>query len=468
MFSSGPDSGVSVTQKREVLSSVMRMRSRQLVPILVVLVMAFGAGASSGQTTTVARPGPARERLDWLVGQMNDSKANEASVRAGFAPSFLVAVPISEIGRVLATIVGGRTGWRVADDGQLGAISGDATISSSDGTKVLAKIGVEPKGAHRITTLFLKPLPSDKPITMSSFDASLRKLGPTAAFGLYDVTKGKCELIHGVDETRPMPIASTFKLWILAALGSEIQAGRASWDETMPIQRALISTPNGEIANAKLGTKVSLRRLAELMISVSDNSATDHLLHRIGRTKVEQAMRDAGVADPSRNIPMISTRELFLMKRGNKVPADVYLKLDEAGRRKALDTTLAGITWSDDPKAAQNTATPAAIDTIEWFASPLDQCRTQLRLAQLATRHGLEPIADFLRKNPGMQFGPEWTDVRFKGGNEAGVVFASWRLVRNDGRLFVLAGGVANPKERVDDLAAFQTLSGGARLVPAA
>ncbi len=287
------------------------------------------------------------------------------------------------------------------------------------------------------------------------------------AFGLYDVTKGDCRLVHGVNDKRVMPIASTFKLWILAALGTEIQAGRASWDETIKVQRALISTPDGEIANAKPGTKVSLRRLGELMISVSDNSATDHLLNRVGRVKVEQAMRDAGVAAPVRNIPILSTREVFLIKRGSKVPAEAYLKLDTAGRREALDTTLAGVTWADDPKATQNTNRPASIDTIEWFASPLDQCRTQLRLADLASRKGLGPIAGILRENPGMQFGPEWTDVRFKGGSEAGVFFLSWRLVGKDGWVFVLAGGVTNPTGSVDQEQAVDTIASGIRLVRA-
>ncbi len=137
---------------------------------------------------------------------------------------------------------------------------------------------------------------------------------------------------------------------------------------------------------------------------------------------------------------MLSTQEVFLIKRGAKVPAEAYLKLDTAGRRKALDTTLAGITWADDPRATQNTNRPAGIDTIEWFASPLDQCRTQLRLADLASRKGLGPIADILRQNPGGSFGPEWPDVRHKGGSEAGVLFVSWRLVGKDGRVLVLAG----------------------------
>jgi len=38
---------------------------------------------------------------------------------------------------------------------------------------------------------------------------------------------------------------------------------------------------------------------------------------------------------------------------------------------------------------------------LEWFATPGDMCRTQVYLAELATRPGLEPVADILSINPG-------------------------------------------------------------------
>jgi beta-lactamase class A len=435
--------------------------------MLVSLLLGLASAPAGSQSTTSAPPSPARERLTWLVGQMNSDTASEASITAGFAPRFLAAIPFPQLATVLVSVVGNRTGWRVVDDRGVNQLAGYAVLASSDGTKADVTLYVEPDGEHRITGLRIALAKSSPPITAETFDASFQKLGPIVAFGLYDITKGDCRLVYGVNAKQVMPIASTFKLWVLAALGTEIQSGRASWDETMKVQRALISTPNGEIANAKPGTNVSLRRLAELMISVSDNSATDHLLHRVGRVRVEEAMRNAGVAASERNIPMLSTREVFLIKRGTKVPAETYLKLDIAGRRKALDT-LAGITWADDPRATQNTNTPASIDTIEWFASPLDQCRTQLRLADLGSRKGLGPIADILRKNPGTQFGPEWTDVRFKGGSEAGVLFVSWRLVAKDGRVFVMAGGVANPNALIDEATAIATIAAGTRFVSAA
>lgn len=425
--------------------------------------------AASSGTASTAEPStppadPVRERLDWLLGLINGGPPDMGTVSAGFAPSFLAAVPVTVLVTSVASAVEGGTQWRVdTPDGADPA----PVIVSAEGSRLRVRLAVEPDGAHRITGLLLEPIvfPDGVRVDAELFDRTLRSLAPRVSFGLYDVTDGSCRLVHGIDAETPRPVGSAFKLWVLAALAEEIDAGRATWDETMPVSDALQSSSDGEIATMAAGTPVTLRRYAELMIAISDNSATDHLLHRIGRETVERAMRASGVADTERNVPMLSTRELFLLKWGRTLPASAYLAMDTAARRRALDTTLAGVGLVADGVATADTTRPAMIDEIEWFASPLDQCRTQLRLAELARRPGLEPVADILRANPGLPFDPAWTDVRFKGGSEAGVVFGSWRLTRNDGRTVVLAGGASDPAAPVPTLHAMSVVGRGIELL---
>lgn len=58
-------------------------------------------------------------------------------------------------------------------------------------------------------------------------------------------------------------------------------------------------------------------------------------------------------------------------------------------------------------------------------------------------------------KEPGAPFEPEtWTEVRYKGGNEPGVLALAWWLERSDGRQFVMATGISNPEAPVDESAA--------------
>src|SRR3546814_8402119 len=52
-------------------------------------------------------------------------------------------------------------------------------------------------------------------------------------------------------------------------------------------------------------------------LSVSDNGATDTLIHLLGRDAIEARMRAAGHSDPSRNIPFLTTVEAFALKGNN-------------------------------------------------------------------------------------------------------------------------------------------------------
>jgi len=66
--------------------------------------------------------------------------------------------------------------------------------------------------------------------------------------------------------------------------------------------------------NLPEGERFSLLHYAERMISVSDNTATDHLIHRLGREAVEAeltVLRNSAVA---RNEPFLTTREPFALE----------------------------------------------------------------------------------------------------------------------------------------------------------
>ena len=120
------------------------------------------------------------------------------------------------------------------------------------------------------------------------------------------------------------------------------------------------------------------------MISVSDNTATDHLIDLVGRDRVEQALTDLGHSDPAATIPMPTTRELFVIKTN----PDLLARYEAAGvdERRAL---LAGeVAAAPLPSVADFPTNPTAVTTVEWFASPADLCRALVALDDLATRPG--------------------------------------------------------------------------------
>jgi Beta-lactamase enzyme family/ORF 12 gene product N-terminal len=428
------------------------------------------ATPTTDSSEVVEAPGAARERVEWLVGLMNSVNGDPAVVAAGFTPEFLAEVPVGEIVSAFGSMIGSDTGWSVSDPDDLDELGGVVTISSTQGRQIKLDVTVENAVPHRISSLRAEPVIPEvfapgEAVTGAAIDDKLNAEGELAGYGLFDISDGTCRLVHGLEPDRALPLGSTFKLWVLAALASEIEAGRASWDEILVVDDGLKSSSDGEISSLTAGTPVTLQRYAELMISISDNSATDHLLARLGRLTVEAAMVDAGVADPAANVPMLSTRELFVLKFGRSVAAADYLALPAQERRTLLDDRIADLTLAAELDPTFQPTSPTHISDLEWFASPSDMCRTHLRLAELATHPGLEPVADILTANPGVSFGPEWEDVRYKGGSEPGVLFTAWRLQHRDGRVFVVAGGVADTQHLVDEIGVVTLLSSAVRLV---
>src|SRR5690606_31011699 len=110
-------------------------------------------------------------------------------------------------------------------------------------------------------------------------------------------------------ETDPQPIGSQFKLWVLGALARQIADGTVAWDQTLTVEADDQSMGNaeGSLQVVAPGTEVTVEEAATLMISISDNTATDLLVDLVGRDAVEEQMRE-WVADPAPNEPFLTTK----------------------------------------------------------------------------------------------------------------------------------------------------------------
>ncbi len=79
----------------------------------------------------------------------------------------------------------------------------------------------------------------------------------------------------------PVRTASTIKLPILCGVAAEVAAGRASWDEKLTIRATDKVSGSGVLTEFADGTALPLRDLTNLMIVVSDNTATNVVLERV-------------------------------------------------------------------------------------------------------------------------------------------------------------------------------------------
>lgn len=94
----------------------------------------------------------------------------------------------------------------------------------------------------------------------------------------------------GVRADERVRTASTIKLPIACALAREVAAGRARWDERLAIRAESKVSGSGVLSELTSGETISLRDAMTLMIIVSDNTATNLILDRIGADTVNDYM----------------------------------------------------------------------------------------------------------------------------------------------------------------------------------
>ena len=275
---------------------------------------------------------------------------------------------------------------------------------------------------------------------------------------------GSCSPVVERASTELLPIGSAFKLYVLGAVVTMIEDGELGWDDPVEIRDELDSLPSGETQDDPAGSTLSVRELATRMISISDNTATDHLVDLVGRDRVEEALVTLGHSDPAATTPMLTTREMFVIKTDPDLLAR-YQAADAAARRALLDGEVAAAPL---PAVTDLPTGPTAVTTVEWFASPADVCRALVTLDDLAEQPGLEPIRDVLSDNSGAVTEADFERILFKGGSEPGVLFAGWLATRPDGSRIVVTGGVADETAPVDPqarqlLALGLTLADGCR-----
>ncbi|PMB38224.1 serine hydrolase [Fischerella thermalis CCMEE 5205] len=92
------------------------------------------------------------------------------------------------------------------------------------------------------------------------------------------------------------PAASTIKFPILVALFEEVDAGRIQLNETLVMRRDLMTGGSGTLQYKRPGTKLSVLETATKMITISDNTATNMIIDRLGgKAKLNQRFRSWGL-----------------------------------------------------------------------------------------------------------------------------------------------------------------------------
>lgn len=78
------------------------------------------------------------------------------------------------------------------------------------------------------------------------------------------------------------PAASLIKIPIAIVLLQEIDKGRINWDQLLTLKRYHLAGGAGYLRTKKLGTKVKLKEVFKLMLTISDNTAANMIIDLLG------------------------------------------------------------------------------------------------------------------------------------------------------------------------------------------
>jgi beta-lactamase class A len=98
-----------------------------------------------------------------------------------------------------------------------------------------------------------------------------------------------------------LPAASTIKLAILAALYREVDEGRIDLDTEVAVESGVKVQGSGVLTWMKDGLRIPIRDVAYLMISISDNTASNMLIDLVGMDRIRATVADLGLPDMALN-----------------------------------------------------------------------------------------------------------------------------------------------------------------------
>jgi len=136
-----------------------------------------------------------------------------------------------------------------------------------------------------------------------------RGVGGTLGITALDLATGERAAVRAEE---PFPLASVFKVAVMVATLRAVDAGEVRLDERLALSES-DKSPGGTLIHCHAGLRPTVRDLLYLMITLSDNTATDMVWRRLGLSAVNGAMRELGLSSIDCFMP---NREFFLIEAG--------------------------------------------------------------------------------------------------------------------------------------------------------
>lgn len=385
-------------------------------------------------------PGVLNPRLAWFLGELAAGETTtEAEVLEHFDASWLAVNNVPTTITFINSVRNSYPNARITDLISHTPIRLTALIDTpgtgfpagfmSFGTRWAAPARINLLGVSTFNGSVMFPI--DQTLTM---DQAADKVLTLSTDGAMVVARarpdGTCTTLTGRNETAPRATGSVFKNWVVGGVAQGIMAGTLSPTENLTMTSGLLA-PGGVINAEPVNTVFPANELTTLMQGISDNTATDLLLNRVGRTSVESLVVDWGMPLPPASntlLPFMGISQNFHLFRSFPLATSQnWLTLTEAqqeafftGSILPLGNTFGAFFHAD------------LLSQVTWRASPIDICRAYAGL-RFRTYAGSDAFRVVDRAMSAQAAQPnvraEWDRVWYKGGSLASNALGTHVLV---------------------------------------
>jgi beta-lactamase class A len=155
---------------------------------------------------------------------------------------------------------------------------------------------------------------------------------------ILDLNSGQKLLLHA-DEVFPQ--ASSIKIAVLAELYRQAQQGKLRLSERYTVQASDLVPDSDIMGGLTPGvTQLTLRDLAVMMVAVSDNSATNVLIDRLGRENVNALLDSLGLSHTRLLRKMMDLKAASEGRENISTPGEMMTLLEDLYRGKVLSKDL--------------------------------------------------------------------------------------------------------------------------------
>src|SRR6476469_7561746 len=155
---------------------------------------------------------------------------------------------------------------------------------------------------------------------------------------ILDLGNGRKFLLHG-DEVFAQ--ASTIKIAVLAELYRLAQAGKLKLTDLYTVQAADLVPDSDIMGGLTPGvTRITVRDLATMMVAVSDNSATNVLIDRVGMENVNGLMSSLSLSHTRLRRKMMDLKAASEGRENISTPGEMMTLLENVYRGKVLNKKM--------------------------------------------------------------------------------------------------------------------------------